>query len=56
MPNYIIVATRKQEFEIDAVDFPDEQAALASLDNWIADDFEAFAIQATWDFEVLAND
>jgi hypothetical protein len=56
MPNYTIVATRTTEYEIDAVDFPDEQAALASLNDWIADDFEEYAVQGTWDFEVLAND
>jgi hypothetical protein len=56
MPNYIITATKVTEFEIDAVDFPDEESALASLDNWISDDFEAFAVQGTWDFEVLLNE
>jgi hypothetical protein len=56
MPNYIIVATKTAQYEIDAVDFPDEQAALASLDNWISDDFEAFAVQGTWDFDVLETE
>lgn len=55
MPKYMIVATAKNEYEIE-VEADDEQSALATLDDWIADDFQDFLIQGTWDFEVLENE
>ena len=55
MPKYMIVATCKSEYEIE-VEADDEQAALATLDDWIADDFEDYNQMNTWDFEVLLNE
>ena len=52
MPKYLIVATRVSEYEI-LVEADDEQSALATLDDWIADDFEEYIQQNTWDFDVL---
>jgi hypothetical protein len=52
MPKYMIVATAKNEYEIE-VEADDEQSALATLDDWIADDFEEYIQQNTWDFDVL---
>ena len=55
MGKYLIVATRKSEYEIE-IEADDEQSALATLDDWIADDFEPYIQQNTWDFEVLENE
>jgi hypothetical protein len=52
---YLIVATSTNEYEIE-VEAEDEQAALATLDDWIADDFQDYAVQGTWDFDVLVNE
>lgn len=52
---YLIVATRVSEYEI-LVEAEDEQAALATLDDWIADDFEEHIQQNTWDFDVLETE
>jgi hypothetical protein len=49
---YLIVATRVSEYEI-LVEAEDEQAALATIDDWIADDFEEYNQMNTWDFDVL---
>jgi hypothetical protein len=55
MGKYLIVATRTSEYEIE-VEAEDEQSALATLDEWIADDFEEYIRQNAWDFEVLVNE
>ena len=54
MPNYTIIATKTVEYRVSAVDFEDEESALASLDDWIADDFtEDDIYSAQWDYEVV---
>ena len=52
MPNYFIRATKTSEYEIHVRDVVDEQAALATLDEWISEDFDSYATTASWDFEV----
>ncbi len=52
MPNYLIRATKTSEYEIHVRNVADEQAALATLDEWIADDFDSYVTTASWDFEV----
>ena len=55
MAKYLIVATRTTEYEIEVeADF--DHQALGKLDDWIADDFEPYTKQNTWDFEVLENE
>ncbi len=55
MTKYLIIATRVSEYEI-LVEAEDEQAALATLDDWIADDFEDYNQTNTWDFDVLETE
>ena len=55
MTKYLVVATRKSEYEIE-VEAEDEQSALAWLDDCTADDFEEHIQQNTWDFEVFVNE
>jgi len=52
MPNYLIRATKTSEYEIYVRDVENEQAALATLDDWISNDFDSYATTASWDFEV----
>jgi hypothetical protein len=42
------VLTKYYEVEVEAAD---PAAAIAALDDWIADDFEDFETGAKWDFE-----
>jgi hypothetical protein len=42
------VLTKYYEVEVEA---DDPSAAIAALDDWIADDFEEFETGAKWDFE-----
>jgi hypothetical protein len=52
MPRYFIRATKTSEYEIYVREAKDEQEALATLDEWIAEDFDSYATTASWDFEV----
>lgn len=52
MGKYLIVATRVTEYEIE-IEADTDYQALGKLDDWIADDFEEYAKQNTWDFDVL---
>jgi hypothetical protein len=51
MPKYNVAATRTTDYVIE-VEAEDEEAALAHFDDWIADDFEPFAIDGLWEMEV----
>ncbi len=50
MAEFIIKAVRLQEFEV-KVEAADEAEALASVDDWIIDDFEPFATHSEWQLE-----
>jgi hypothetical protein len=47
---YTVRATLTKTYKI-KVEATDSVAAIASLDDWIADDFEDFETGASWDFE-----
>ena len=51
MAEFLVKAVRLQEFEV-PVEAEDMEAALRSLDDWIADDFEPFATYGEWQLEV----
>lgn len=50
MPKHRVFATLTKKYEID-VEAGDMVAALAQLDDWIADDFEPFEVDAQWVLE-----
>ena len=56
MPKYAIVATKTSKYDIYVRNAENEQAAIATLDEWIADDFDSYATTTTWDFEVLEDE
>ena len=49
---YTVTAKLLNTYEIKVM-ATDEAAALDSLDEWIADDFEDFIINQQWDFEAI---
>ena len=51
MPRYVVTAkaTRLYEIELEA---DDELDAYAQLDEWQAEDFEPYAIDGNWEFDV----
>jgi len=50
MPKFTVKATLTKEYEVE-VEAANEADAIASLDEWIADDFEDFETSASWEFE-----
>lgn len=52
MPKYTVSATLTKTFEIE-VEAADSAAAIASLDEWIADDFEEYETSAQWTMEAM---
>ena len=48
MPKFTIYATQTKNFEIE-VEAEDGLAAIASLDDWIEDDFEEFEVTGGWE-------
>jgi hypothetical protein len=52
MPKFTIYATQTKNYEIE-VEAEDGLSAIASLDDWIADDFEEFETGAKWDLEAI---
>jgi hypothetical protein len=52
MPKFTIYATQTKYYEIE-VEAADEAAAIASLDDWIEDDFQEFATDGKWDLEAM---
>jgi hypothetical protein len=50
MATYTITATLTKTYEI-KVEAADAAAAIASLDDWIADDFEGYETGAQWTME-----
>jgi hypothetical protein len=55
MPKYKIEALRKTWYEV-TVEAEDEVSAYAELDDWIADDFEDFETNGSWEFEIVGED
>ena len=49
MTKHLVVATLTKEYQI-FVEAENSEDAIASLDDWIADDFEEFETGARWDF------
>lgn len=52
---YSVIATRTHTYEI-KVRANSQEDAYASLNDWIADDFEPFEIDARWDFQINPYD
>jgi hypothetical protein len=55
MPRFVIVATSTFEYEVPVI-AEDEEEALATLDDWIAEDFANYQKDATWSFDVLESE
>jgi hypothetical protein len=55
LPRFIIVATSTFEYEVPVI-AEDEEEALATLDDWIAEDFAHYQKDATWSFEVVESE
>ena len=53
MGKYNIMARRVTDYSV-IVEANSEEEALAQVDDWIADDFEDFAIDGLWEMEVEA--
>ena len=47
---YTVTATQTKTFEIE-VEAADPAAAIASLDDWIEDDFQDYEITGGWEME-----
>ena len=52
MTKHIVVATLTKKYQI-SVEAKNPEDAIASLDEWIADDFEDFEVGARWDFVAI---
>ena len=50
MPKYTVTATQTKTFEIE-IEAADPAAAIASLDEWIEDDFEDYETASGWEME-----
>ena len=55
MAKYFIEAYRTTTYEIE-VEAVDEQEALESISEWIADDFEPHLVDNKWDFDVMEDE
>lgn len=52
---YVIQATRTHTYQV-TVKAQDEVEAIDQMDDWNSDDFEAYEVDAKWDFEVLLGE
>lgn len=52
MPKYTVTAKLLNTYEIE-VEAADEYAALKSLDEWVAEDFNDFIVNQQWDLEAI---
>ena len=52
MAKFTVRATLTKTYEIE-VEAGDPASAIASLDDWIADDFEEFETGAKWEMEAI---
>lgn len=48
MPKFTVTAVQTKTYEIE-VEAEDEASAIASLDEWIEDDFEEFEVTGGWE-------
>jgi phosphotransferase system HPr-like phosphotransfer protein len=48
MPRFTVYATQTKNYQIE-VEAEDETSAIASLDEWIEDDFEDFEVTGGWE-------
>ena len=48
MPKFTVYATQTKNYQIE-VEAEDEGSAIASLDDWIEDDFEEFEVTGGWE-------
>jgi hypothetical protein len=55
MNKYLVTATLQVEYEVPVI-AEDEEQALATLDDWIADDFKDYQTDAVWSLGVIEND
>lgn len=50
MPKYTITAVQTKTYEIE-VEAADPAEAIASLDDWMEDDFEDYEVTGKWEME-----
>jgi hypothetical protein len=55
MTKYLITAVLQVEYAIE-VEAESEDKALATLNDWIDDDFKPHQTNAVWDFEIQENE
>ena len=56
MATYTIEATLTKTYKLTGIVAEGELEALATLDEWMADDFDDFETGACWDFEMTEED
>ena len=56
MATYTIEATLTKTYKLTGIKAEGELEALATLDEWMADDFDDFETGACWDFEMTEED
>jgi len=52
MPKFTVYATMTKTYEVE-VEAEDNASAIASLDDWIEDDFEDYKTDGKWDLEAI---
>jgi hypothetical protein len=52
MPKFTVYATQTKNYEIE-VEAEDTASAIASLDEWIADDFDDYETSGQWKLEAI---
>lgn len=55
MAKFTIEATRTHWYTVE-VEATDEMDAISQLDDWMADDFEAYETNAQWNFEATEEE
>ena len=53
MTRFIVTAVSKFEYRVPVIASSEEEA-LATLEDWIADDFRDYQVDAVWEMEVTA--
>lgn len=56
MASYTIEATLTKTYKLTSIVAEGELEALATLDEWMADDFDDFETGAEWNFEMVEED
>ena len=52
MPKYTIIATQTKTYQVE-VEAADPEAAIASLDDWIEDDYQDHITWSEWRMETI---